>query len=52
MGVEPGRGEEEGWRIWERRGELFLELPQSTCVKLSSKGSLYISGGMMHITTC
>jgi hypothetical protein len=27
-----------GWHIGERRGELFKELPQSTCVKLSSKG--------------
>jgi hypothetical protein len=30
--------EEERWRRGERRGELFKELPQSTCVKLSSRG--------------
>jgi hypothetical protein len=38
MGAVPGRREEGRWRIGERRGELFKELPQSTCVKLSSKG--------------
>jgi hypothetical protein len=37
MGAEPGRRDEERWRIGERRGELFKELPQSTCVKLSSR---------------
>jgi hypothetical protein len=28
----------ETYHIQERRGELFKELPQSTCVKLSSRG--------------
>jgi hypothetical protein len=28
----------------ERRGSSSKELPQSTCVKLSSKDSLYIGG--------
>jgi hypothetical protein len=39
-----GRGEAHGG---ERRA-LLKELPQSTCVKLSSKGSLYIGGGRRH----
>jgi hypothetical protein len=53
---EPHKREREREREIEGRGEahggerraLLKELPQSTCVKLSSKGSLYIGGGRRH----
>jgi hypothetical protein len=43
VGAELERREEERWHIGERRGDLFNELPQSTCDKLSTRG-VYIDG--------